>query len=310
MKNIFSFIISAFLLFSSLEANEERVLQAATALPCYGESLVSLMKLSGGLTNENYRLTIGSENYFVRSSFEHNALLGSSLASEYACLSVLSDFKIAPKPIAFDPDVNVLISEFIPLKSEKINLRDPESRQKACSLIRALHNLQVKFSGEFCPYETIAEYVRIAQLWDIELPSCIFDTVLPRMEEYKKHSFSIKYVPCHLDLHSENIVNDGTRFWLIDWEYAAMADPFFDLATLASVEQFNVDEMRALLTDYLENVPSFEQYNHFYRMRIAADARWALWSFIQAKISPIDSAYELEADRYLQECLSLLSTRP
>lgn len=37
----------------------------------------------------------------------------------------------------------------------------------------------------------------------------------------------------HGDVHAGNLVCDGTRLWLIDWEYAGYADPLLDLASLA-----------------------------------------------------------------------------
>ncbi len=35
---------------------------------------------------------------------------------------------------------------------------------------------------------------------------------------------------CHHDLHHLNILDDGERLWLVDWEYGGGGDPLFDLA--------------------------------------------------------------------------------
>ena len=35
--------------------------------------------------------------------------------------------------------------------------------------------------------------------------------------------------PCHNDLLNANFIDDGTRIRIVDWEYAGMGDPFFDL---------------------------------------------------------------------------------
>ncbi|WP_341501177.1 choline/ethanolamine kinase family protein [Gallaecimonas sp. GXIMD4217] len=37
-------------------------------------------------------------------------------------------------------------------------------------------------------------------------------------------------VPTHVDLVPENCLWQGRRLWLIDWEYASLADPYYDLA--------------------------------------------------------------------------------
>jgi streptomycin 6-kinase len=37
---------------------------------------------------------------------------------------------------------------------------------------------------------------------------------------------------CHNDLHHLNILDDGGRLWLVDWEYGGIGDPLFDFASL------------------------------------------------------------------------------
>ncbi|MED5525600.1 MAG: choline/ethanolamine kinase family protein [Pseudomonadota bacterium] len=39
-------------------------------------------------------------------------------------------------------------------------------------------------------------------------------------------------VPAHVDLNPENCLWQGERLWLIDWEYASLADPYYDLAAI------------------------------------------------------------------------------
>ena len=53
-------------------------------------------------------------------------------------------------------------------------------------------------------------------------------------------------VPSHNDLVFENILrDDSNRIWLIDWEYASMASPYWDLATLCN--SANLDELESAL---------------------------------------------------------------
>ena len=40
-------------------------------------------------------------------------------------------------------------------------------------------------------------------------------------------------VPCHNDLLNANFLDDGERLRIVDWEYAGMGDPFFDLANFS-----------------------------------------------------------------------------
>ncbi len=51
-----------------------------------------------------------------------------------------------------------------------------------------------------------------------------------------------KPVPAHIDLMADNILIQeslDSKIWLIDWEYSAMASPYWDIATLCNVANFN-----------------------------------------------------------------------
>ena len=43
----------------------------------------------------------------------------------------------------------------------------------------------------------------------------------------------IELRPCHNDLLNANFIDDGARIRIIDWEYAGMGDPFFDLGNFS-----------------------------------------------------------------------------
>lgn len=57
--------------------------------------------------------------------------------------------------------------------------------------------------------------------------------------------------PCHNDLLLANFIDDGARLWIIDWEYAAMGDVWFDLGNFAMHHQRSDDEERVLLEAYV-----------------------------------------------------------
>ena len=43
----------------------------------------------------------------------------------------------------------------------------------------------------------------------------------------------IELRPCHNDLLNANFIDDGQRIRIVDWEYAGMGDPFFDLGNFS-----------------------------------------------------------------------------
>ncbi len=57
-------------------------------------------------------------------------------------------------------------------------------------------------------------------------------------------------VPCHNDLKAENLVWDGTRLWLLDWEAAFDNDRYADLAYAGALAVISQDEERGFLAAY------------------------------------------------------------
>jgi thiamine kinase-like enzyme len=58
------------------------------------------------------------------------------------------------------------------------------------------------------------------------------------------------YVASHNDLVLGNLMFDDRRLWLIDWEYSAMASPYWDLATLCNVANLDLQQSQRLLAVY------------------------------------------------------------
>jgi len=58
------------------------------------------------------------------------------------------------------------------------------------------------------------------------------------------------YVASHNDLVLANLMFDNSRLWLIDWEYSAMASPYWDLATLCNAANLDLQQSQRLLRAY------------------------------------------------------------
>ncbi len=83
----------------------------------------------------------------------------------------------------------------------------------------------------------------------------------------------------HHDLLAGNILDDGARLWLIDFEYSGLGSPMFDLANLSSNSKFSAEQSADLLRAYFGP-------NDFARAHRAMEAasllREALWSLVSA----------------------------
>ena len=61
-------------------------------------------------------------------------------------------------------------------------------------------------------------------------------------------------VLCHNDLLPANLIDDGCRLWLVDWEYGGVGHPLFDLANVSANAALAEDQEIALLSAYRETV--------------------------------------------------------
>ena len=91
----------------------------------------------------------------------------------------------------------------------------------------------------------------------------------------------------HHDMLPANLLDDGGKLWLIDYEYSGNNDPTFELGNTCQEMQFNNEQIAEVCESYFGEVKS----NMIARMKlnmIMSDVGWGLWAAIQAKISTID----------------------
>ncbi len=118
------------------------------------------------------------------------------------------------------------------------------------------------------------------------------------------------FVPvlCHNDLLAANFLDDGQDLWLVDWEYAGMGHPMFDLANLATNGGFSEDEEADLLRYYQgEDSVSPRDLMELRILRRISLLREVLWALIQTVASDIEFDYQDYADRHLNQYRELKS---
>lgn len=151
----------------------------------------------------------------------------------------------------------------------------------------------------FCPFQVVRTYARTATRLGAELP----DDLASMLEHVRRLSRSIapfRPVLCHNDLLPANLIDDGRRIWLVDWEYAGVGHPLFDLANVSSNAELDGHLEGRLLATYRGTEEADPR--DLAEMRIfkaVSLLREALWGAIQSVASDIDFDYRSYASRYL-----------
>jgi thiamine kinase-like enzyme len=97
----------------------------------------------------------------------------------------------------------------------------------------------------------------------------------------------IELRPCHNDLLNANFIDDGVRIRIIDWEYAGMGDPFFDLGNFSINHELTPDEDEILLGAY-DGAIRAGRLARLTLMRVVSDFREAMWGVLQQGVSTLD----------------------
>jgi thiamine kinase-like enzyme len=87
-------------------------------------------------------------------------------------------------------------------------------------------------------------------------------------------------VVCHGDLHALNLLQTGESLRLLDWEYAHVSEPFWDLAGWCANGDLNDGARRRLLGDYLQCPATAQQWRRLELLGWLYDYICLQWSVL------------------------------
>lgn len=270
----------------------------ASQLPCFvSPSRVEV--LGGGKTNHNVLVHDRGRRFVVRFGTdiaEHGILRWNELSISRAAE------RAGVAPAIHHAEPGLLVMEFVdasPLRPE--DRQDPAMIAKLAALVRRVHyEVMRELEGPvlcFWVFHIINDYVRLLRARESRhqpLLTALLDDAR-RLERALGRS---EVVLGHNDLLPGNILVGEDRLWLIDWEYAGLGSPLFDIGGLASNNDFSVAEERTLLEAYHDRPVDDELWRRYMAMKCASLLREMLWSMVSEITSPIDFDYGAYTTQY------------
>jgi thiamine kinase-like enzyme len=110
--------------------------------------------------------------------------------------------------------------------------------------------------------------------------------------------------PCHNDLIAANLIDDGRRLRIVDWEYAGMGDVFFDLACVAAHADLDREERAALLEAYAGALRS-PDVRALELMRFMVELREAMWALAQGAVGDVEHDFAAHAGRHFDRLAAI-----
>jgi thiamine kinase-like enzyme len=271
------------------ELNDQLV-AALHRLPELAGRDLTLTALSGGITNRNFRVDAGgtTERWVIRLAGNDTHLLGISREVEHAATVAAAGVGVGPEVTAFIRPEGYLVTRFIvgdPVTAEAVHR--PETLRRVAESLRRIHDGPA-IPGLFVPLRIVEAYRALAIARGVPIPP-EYDraTDAARRIERALLADPTEPRPCHNDLLNANFIDDGHRIRIIDWEYAGMGDPFFDLGNFSINHELEPDEDILLLEAYDGSVEP-RRLARLTLMRIVSDFREAMWGVLQQGVSTLD----------------------
>ncbi|MFL5651165.1 MAG: phosphotransferase [Chloroflexota bacterium] len=262
--------------------------EVIAAIPDWVGHEVVAERIAAGLTNSNWRVEVDGTPFFVRIPGAGTDLLAVDRGNEIFNTLAAAEAGVAPRVVQTVPEWDVFALGWLDAETmSNESLRAPGMPSRIAARLRQLH-AGPRFRDDFDMFRVAERYLALVDERDIPIPAGYREQIghIPLIEAaLARHPAAS--VPCHNDLLADNYLDDGTRLWLVDWEYSGNNDPAFELGNTAQELGYDDAQVEELCTAYFGEASAARLARMRLQM-IMSDVGWTLWAAIQARISTID----------------------
>lgn len=210
----------------------------------FGSAVITeCVLLAGGLSGSAvYKMAVNDEPYVLK------------LNSSSGCMEIAAEAGLAPSVYYLNKEAGLSITRYIKNTARPLI-------QELARLIRRIHELPAFPAGNNL-VTTVDGF--IAQFKGSTLADC-----RPYYAEIRKHYpwNDSERVPSHNDLNPGNILCDGEKIWVIDWDAAHQSDRYVDLAIAANFYVTGDKQEESFLITYFGDELTDYKRSRFFLMR-------------------------------------------
>lgn len=242
------------------------------------------IEYAGGMTNANFKIKLENHSYILRVPGECTDKMIYRENEEYnSNLGYLLGLNV--ENVYFDDVQGIKVTRYI----ENAETLSPATARleknivETTKLLKKLHHADVALKSQFDAFEELEKYEKLISKEVTE----IYDGYGNLREEYFKCrdrlvELGLQSVPCHNDLVAENFIKNEQRMYLIDWEYAGMNDPMWDIASHLLECKFSKEESDLFLYHYFDGKEySINQIKKITIFMFLQDVLWAVWAYVK-----------------------------
>ena len=229
-----------------------------------GEGPVDIHSLASGLVNESCRVARAGRLFSLRVATSDSRDLGLDREWECKVRRCAAAAGLAPAVEYCEPARGILVSDWVDGRTwTQEEIRQPENVEVMAQLLRGVHALPVPQPFRAMnPEAWIAHYSDALARRGPEMPprsagrsAAATSAGLRGAAKVRLAQLAASPPPdpvlCHSDLHRLN-VTIGARPVLLDWEYAHVSDPYWDLAGWIANNDWTSRCAADLLESYLQ----------------------------------------------------------
>jgi aminoglycoside phosphotransferase (APT) family kinase protein len=283
---------------------------AAAVASTFAAPIEGLSPLGGGLSGSLvYRMVVAGRAYLLRVAVTRDHFRDPR--RHFACLKIAAQVELSPAVHHLDDQAGIAITDFI-----------------AAAPFAAMHRLRAELLVD------LASAIRRLQAappfpplvhWLDGLTALIAEVrqramLPPEAEElFGGHAAMAAAYPraaqdqvsSHNDLNPGNIIWDGARLWLVDWEAAFLNDRYFDVASVCNWFTATPQDEELFLEAYLGAQPDRRQRARVHLMRQAAHLAFGLTMVrlgIEGGAGPVTSLEAAPLATVRREIVRLIGT--
>jgi thiamine kinase len=199
-----------------------------------GDAPLSVELLHGGRNvNRILRIDTQAGRFVLRQRVRHEPRPGADPLREVACHRAAADAGVAPAMLDAAPDGNWILMDYVDGGAwTPTRLQAREGLRSLGACLQRLHATTPPKLAAFDPVSIAAEQAETILDRDPDAATQV-DALVARTLQLAVDcaTFAVTPVTTHGDLTTSNLI--GPRPMLVDWEYAQLADPVYDLACLS-----------------------------------------------------------------------------
>jgi thiamine kinase len=256
-----------------------------------GPGTAAIQAMDAGLVNTSYRVDRGERSYSLRVPAAHAAELGLDREWECRVLESAAAAGLAPLIERCAPREGVLVARWVHGRSwTPEDVRRAENIDRIAMLVRRIHALAVPHGPRrMSPATWITHYCaaleRRGGAEPLELQP-LARRHLAALGGLTPHGA----VLCHSDLHRQNLIEAERGLILLDWEYAHVSEPWWDLAGWICNNDLGPECGQWLFAHYLDRQATASETARLRLLVWLYDYVCLLWSELYLRLRPAAAA--------------------